>query len=67
VNGEASRPDPGAQDDLVTLEAELRRAVQHQRAEMERAREAQEELSRLIERARTALERARGGVHREGR
>lgn len=61
MSGDASGPDPAAQADLATLEAELRRALQHQRAEMERAREAQEELSRLIERARTALERARQG------
>jgi hypothetical protein len=59
MSGEDGRPGPAAQDDVVTLEAELRRALQHQRAEMERAREAQEELSRLIERARGALERAR--------
>ena len=52
-------PDPTAQDELVTLEAELRRALQHQRAEMERAREAQEEVARLVERARGALERVR--------
>ena len=67
MTGDTAGPDPAAQDDLVTLEAELRRAVQHQRAEMERAREAQEELSRLIERARAALERAREAIHRDAR
>ena len=67
MSEESAGPDPAAQDDVMTLEAELRRALQHQRAEMERAREAQEELSRLIERARGALDRARRGVHREER
>jgi phage shock protein A len=61
MSEDATGPDPATQDELVTLEAELRRALQHQRAEMERAREAQEEVSRLIERARAALERAREG------
>ena len=61
MNGETGGPDSGTGDDMVTLEAELRRALQHQRAEMERAREAQEEVSRLIERARAALDRAREG------
>ena len=67
MSREAGGPDSSSEEELVTLEAELRRALQHQRAEMERAREAQEELSRLIERARGALERARQGVHREER
>ena len=43
-------------DDLRTLEADLRRALQHQRAEYERMLEMQREIESLMERARTLLE-----------
>lgn len=51
--------DPGA--DLSALQAELRQALQHRRAALERVRETQAELEALIERARRALERPGSG------
>ena len=44
------------EDDLRTLEADLRRALQHQHAEYERMRELQREVEILLERARLLLE-----------
>ena len=41
--------------DLDTLDADLRRALQHQRAEYERVLETQRELEELIHRARALL------------
>jgi hypothetical protein len=51
--------DPLAQDEGVTLEAELRQALQHQRAAFEQAEETREEMRRLMERARNLLKRSR--------
>ena len=45
------------EEDLRTLEADLRRALQHQHAEYERMREMQREIERLMERARALIER----------
>ena len=44
------------EDDLRTLEADLRRALQHQHAEYERIREMQREIESLMERARALLD-----------
>lgn len=52
--------DPMRQDDALTLEAELRRALQHQRAAQQRAAEMREELQRLVDRAGVILERCAG-------
>lgn len=46
------------EEDLRTLEADLRRALQHQQAEYERVRELQREIEALMERARRLLERS---------
>ena len=54
-------PDPLDQDDTATLEAELRRAIQHRDAAQARAAEAGRELQRVMERARELLERTRKG------
>lgn len=53
--------DPMRQDETLTLQAELRRALQHQRAAHQQAQETREELQRLLDRARNILERRRGG------
>lgn len=45
-----------AEDELRTLEADLRRALQHQHAEYERMREMQREIEALMARARRLLE-----------
>lgn len=47
------------QDDWSTLQAELREAVQHQRAAYEQMLERQRELEAAVERARVLLERMR--------
>lgn len=47
------------QDDSTTLEAELRRAIQHRDAAQARALEAGRELQVVMERARELLERTR--------
>ena len=52
--------EPLEQDEGVTLDAELRRAIQHRRAAQERAAETREELRLLLERAREILEGASG-------
>jgi hypothetical protein len=58
--GEGVDPlDPLAQDEDLTLEAELRQALQHQRAAFEQAEETREEMRRLMERARNLLKRTR--------
>ena len=54
---------PHDQEELATLEAELREAVQHRHAELERMREAQAELEALLARARRLL----GGAEGSGR
>jgi len=46
------------EEDVRTLEADLRRALQHQQAEYERVRELQREIEALMERARRLLERS---------
>lgn len=60
---EAEQPEigsgPPGPDEMQALEAELRSAVQLQRAEYERIRERQRELEATVERARQALERLR--------
>jgi hypothetical protein len=47
--------EPLEQDEGMTLEAELRQALQHQRAALEHARETRSQLERLIARARMLL------------
>ena len=49
---------PSPEDELRTLEADLRRALQHQHAEYERVRETQREIETLLERARALLAEA---------
>ena len=49
-----------AAEELTGLEAELRQAIQHRRAALERVRETQAELEELMERARRLLAE-RGG------
>jgi hypothetical protein len=61
-----SRIDPLEQDEALTLEAELRRALQHRRAAQQQAQETREELSRLIDRARAILERGSPGAPAPG-
>ena len=51
--------EPWEQDELTTLEAELRRALQHQRAAYEQMRETQSALEALLERAQRLLGRTR--------
>jgi hypothetical protein len=50
-------PDPIEQDDLATLEAELREALQHQRAAVARVQETQGKVQELMRRARQLLEK----------
>lgn len=52
------------EDELRTLEADLRRALQHQHAEYERVRETQRDIEALMERARALLERMAGRIGR---
>ena len=51
--------NPLHQDDIDTLEAELRRAVQHRDAAQAQAMEAGRELQRVMNRAEELLDRAR--------
>lgn len=51
--------EPFAQEDAATLEAELRQALQHQRAAQQRAEETREEMRLLMERARELLNRTK--------
>jgi hypothetical protein len=44
--------NPLEQDEQTTLQAQLREALQHQRAALERFREAREDLEQVLERAR---------------
>ena len=53
--------DLSDQDELGALEAELRAALQHQCAAVERVQETQEAVAALLGRARALLER-RGGA-----
>jgi hypothetical protein len=48
---------PLQQEELDTLEAELRAAVQHRDAEVERMQETQAEVEALLSRARKLLEK----------
>jgi hypothetical protein len=50
--------NPPEDDELRTLDADLRTALQHQRAEYERVLETQLEMARLIERARALLQKS---------
>lgn len=52
--------DPLKQDEMATLEAELRRALQHQRAAYERMQETQTAVEGLLQRAQMLLTRVRG-------
>lgn len=54
---EAIESDPIEQDDLATLEAELREALQHQRAAVARVQETQGEVQELMRRARELIGR----------
>jgi hypothetical protein len=47
--------DPGKQSEWATLQAELRSAVQHQRAAYARLIETQREVQNLMDRARRLL------------
>ena len=58
---QAAPDGPLDQDDLGTLQAELREAIQHHRAAVQRMQETQAELQGLLQRARTLL----GGKDRE--
>lgn len=49
--------DPLLQDDALTLEAELRQALQHRRAAQQQADQTRGELNLLMERAREILAR----------
>jgi hypothetical protein len=53
--------DPLEQEELRTLEAELREALQHQRAAYERLVETQRAIEALTARARALLARTREG------
>lgn len=44
-------------EELRTLEADLRNALQHQHAEYERVKEMQAEIEALMERARALMEK----------
>jgi hypothetical protein len=57
---EEVEPDPIGQDELATLEAELREALQHQRAAVARVQETQAKVQELMRRARALLERIEG-------
>jgi hypothetical protein len=57
---EEAAGDPLGQEEIGTLEAELREALQHQRAAVERMRETQTEVETLLRRARELLERRNG-------
>jgi hypothetical protein len=50
--------DPLDQDEMLTLEAELRQALQHRRAALEQLRETQHSLGELLKRASHLLERS---------
>ena len=54
----SSRPDDDealAQSEIETLQAELRAALQHERAAVERVQETQREVEALMQRARALL------------
>jgi acyl-CoA reductase-like NAD-dependent aldehyde dehydrogenase len=53
---EPDAPEPIEQGEIETLEAELRAALQQQRAAVERVQETQAEVEALIRRARELLE-----------
>jgi hypothetical protein len=55
----ADPDDPLGQDEIETLQAELRQALQHQRAALEHMAETQAELRRLMDRARGLLDAER--------
>jgi hypothetical protein len=52
--------DPKEVAELDGLEAELREAIQHRRAALERVRETQAEVERLIERAKRLIAEREG-------
>jgi hypothetical protein len=58
VSEDEGKPHPVEESDIETLEAELRQALQHQRAAVERVQETQAEVESLMRRARSLLERA---------
>jgi hypothetical protein len=55
---EVDGSDVVAQDEMETLRAELREAMQHQKAAVERMEETQAEVQALLERARKLLGRS---------
>lgn len=63
--------NPIEQGDDATLEAEVRRSLQHQAAAYERMRETQRELDALVRRARELIarvsDRAKVAPAREGK
>jgi hypothetical protein len=61
------RVEPLEQDEGVTLEAELRQAMQHRRAAIEQARETQAQLESLIARARVLLNSSPASTGHAGR
>jgi hypothetical protein len=60
VSVDESKPDPVGQSEVETLQAELREALQHQRAALERVQETQVEVEALMRRARDLLARIEG-------
>jgi enamine deaminase RidA (YjgF/YER057c/UK114 family) len=50
--------DPDEQDEMRTLEAEFRQALQHRRAALEQLGETQQSLDELLARARRLLRSA---------
>jgi hypothetical protein len=54
--------EPKEAAELDGLEAELREAIQHRRAALERVRETQAELERLIERAKRLIAEREGSA-----
>jgi hypothetical protein len=53
--------EPTDQNEIETLEAELRSALQHQRAAYERLQETQHDVYALVVRARALLQRLQSG------
>ena len=63
MSGETDDPleSIAEQGEIEALEAELRAALQQQRAAVERVQETQDEIATLMARARALLERRDGG------
>lgn len=57
MGGDPIQRDSKDENSLKTLEAEMRQAIQHRDAELQRASEAVKDLEGAIKRAREALDR----------